>query len=49
MADLLGENPNLCDDLFADSEAWVAILSSMADFGVDQKLDECEPPAPLVD
>lgn len=29
MADLLGESPNLFDDLFAELEDWEAILKSL--------------------
>jgi hypothetical protein len=36
MADLLGQSPNLLDDLFKDLEDWEAVLSSLPDFGVDQ-------------
>ncbi|MFN3224719.1 MAG: hypothetical protein ACE360_00520 [Hyphomicrobiales bacterium] len=46
MADLLGESPNLLDDLFKDLEDWEVILSSLPDFGVDQNPEPDEPPAP---
>ncbi|MEO0383543.1 MAG: hypothetical protein AAF234_08340 [Pseudomonadota bacterium] len=49
MADLLGQSSNQFDDLFKDLEDWEVILSSLPDFGVDQNLDECEPPAPDID
>lgn len=42
MADLLGESPNLLDDLFKDLEDWEAILNSLPDFGVDQNADASE-------
>ena len=34
MADLLGESPNLFDDLFRDLEDWEVVLNSFPDFGV---------------
>lgn len=51
MADLLGQSPNLLDDLFKDLEDWEEILSSLPDFGVDQNSeastpDEFERPEP---
>jgi hypothetical protein len=49
MADLLGQSPNLSDDLFKDLEDWEAILSSLPDFGADQNQDEMELPALAID
>ena len=46
VADLLGESPNLLDDLVKDLEDWEAILSSLPDFGVDQDSELNEPPSP---
>lgn len=40
MADLLGENPNLIDDIFRDLENWEAILQTMPDFDEDETPDE---------
>ncbi|WP_417681694.1 hypothetical protein [Roseibium sp.] len=44
MAELLGENPNLLDDLFKELEDWEAILSTLPDFNVDDLPGENDPP-----
>lgn len=49
MADLLGQSPNLLDDLFKDLEDWEAILNSLPDFGVDQNQEEMELPVLAID
>jgi len=49
MADLLGESPNLFDDLFKELDDWEAVLNSIADFDVDQNWDELELPTSAFD
>lgn len=44
MADLLGESPNLLNDLFKELENWEAILKTLPDFGVDEISSEDDPP-----
>jgi hypothetical protein len=43
MADLLGESPNLIDDLFAELAAWEAILEKLPDFDGDEIPEEIDP------
>jgi hypothetical protein len=44
MADLLGESPNLLDDLFKELEDWETILNALPDFNGDEISDENDPP-----
>ncbi|MEP1932176.1 MAG: hypothetical protein ABJO52_20840 [Nisaea sp.] len=44
MADLLGESPNLLNDLFKDLEDWEEILNSLPAFDVDDISEDNDPP-----
>ncbi len=44
MADLLGESPNLLDDLFLDLKTWEAVLNALPDLPVDDISSEYDPP-----
>ncbi|MEP3247763.1 MAG: hypothetical protein ABJN40_07445 [Sneathiella sp.] len=45
MADYLGENPNLCDDILSELEAWEEILRTLPEFHEDNPNNTHEPPA----
>lgn len=44
VADILGESPNLIDDLFKDLEDWEALLKTLPEFDGDDILNEDDPP-----